>query len=60
MPRLIGRQAEVGSRIVPLLILIVVAGALLQYYGIIDIPSMGKRVGNELRSSDGLNQLVLA
>ena len=60
MPRLIGRQADVSSRIVPLLILVVVAGGLLQYYGIIDIPSMGKRIGDELRSSDKLNQPVLA
>jgi len=59
MPRLIGRQADVGSRVVPLLILVVVAGGLLQYYGIIDIPSMGNKVRDELRRSD-INQPILA
>jgi len=60
MPRLIGRQADLGSRVVPLLILVVVAGGLLQYYGIIDIPSMGNRVRDELRRSDRVNQPILA
>ncbi len=60
MPRLIGQQANVGSRIVPLLILVVVAGSLLQYYGIIDVPSMGNRVRDELRKSNRFNQPVLA
>jgi hypothetical protein len=60
MPRLIGQQANVGSRILPLLILVVIAGGLLQYYGIIDVPGMGKRIGDELRSNDRLNQPVLA
>lgn len=60
MPRLIGRQSNVGSYVVSLLILVVIVGGLLQYYNVIDLPGIGKKIREGLKESDRSNQSLQA
>lgn len=51
MPRLVGRQSNVGAYILSSLVLIVAAGGLLQYAGLIDIPGLVQDIDNSLEDN---------
>lgn len=50
MPRLVGRQSNVGAYVLSSLVLIVAAGGLLQYAGLIDIPGFVQNLENSLEN----------
>jgi len=44
MPRLVGRRRNVGALVVPMFVIVVAAGGALQYYRIVDFPSLFQQV----------------
>lgn len=63
MPRLVGRQSNVGAYVLSSLVLIVAAGGLLQYAGLIDIPGFVQNLENSLENdtmSQGRPETFLA
>ncbi len=51
MPRLVGRQSNVGAYVLSSLVLIFAAGGLLQYAGLIDIPGFVRNMENSLENN---------
>ncbi len=44
MPRLVGRRRNVGALILPVFVVVVAAGGALQYYRVVDFPSLFQQV----------------